>query len=291
LAGQWLKVEFANVYVVKAFFSALFFVLFILLSVSAAVGFRWGTRPVPDQREGNEVVFVFDLSNSMMADDVAPTRLRRAAILANEVIDSSGTGRFAVVGYKGNASLLLPVTEDTTALQNLLGALHPEMISSPGTDIEAGIRRGAESFSEMFEAHQILVLFTDGEGLSGDPVAAAAALKTEKISIVVVGIGSENPSRIPVRDGEYLLDPEGNVLTTELRRDSLENIAEAADGSLLFAADAGVRDQIIEASLGGGGVSGYEYQSTDRFRFFLGLALLCLTISAGVRLIRWGNTF
>ena len=293
LGGNWLKVDYANLFVVKWFFSSLFYVLFILLAVVAASGIRWGSKPVADERSGQEIIFVFDLSNSMRAEDIIPSRLRRAAVLAKEIAESSPGAKYGVVGFKGHASLLLPMTEDVTALQSLLNALRPEMITSPGTDIEAGLRTGIESFPRVFEAHRIMFLFTDGESLSGDPLAQAQSLKDENIALSVVGMGTDTPSRIPLQNDTYLKDQNGNEITTEMRRDILSQLAETVGGIVHWAADPGVRDELIEEITGvpGGGVWGYKYESTDRYRLFLSLAMLCLTISIGVKVIRWRKIF
>jgi Ca-activated chloride channel homolog len=293
LGGNWLKVDVANVFVVKWFFSSLFFLLFVLSTCAALAGFRWGSTPVADERSGQEIVFVFDLSNSMRADDIAPSRLRRAAILAKEISQSAVGSKFGVVGFKGHASLLVPMTEDLTALQNLLDVLSPELITSPGTDIESGIDRGIDSFTGIFDTHRVMFLFTDGEALSGDPTSAAERAVAERITLHVVGVGTERAARVPLPDGSFMVDVEGNELTTELRPDILLQIGEAAGGPVYRADDFGIRDQLLEQVGGGrsGFGSGYEYQSSDRFRFFLGIGLVCLGLSLAFRLVRWRNTF
>ncbi len=293
LTGSRLEVEFANVYLVKSFFASLFFVFFILLAFAAMAGFRWGSRPVPDERRGLEIVFVIDISNSMLAEDIVPSRLKRSAILAKEIAQSSPGSRFAVVGFKGQASLLLPATEDFTALDNLLAALHPEMMTAEGTDIEAGLLRGIESFTELFKSHRTMVLFTDGEQLSGDPQRLARRLEDEKISLIVVGVGGDAPAPVPLGDGAYLTDTEGNRLTTELRPDVLKKLGEAAGSTVFMASESGIRDLLIDQAAGSGNPIrwGYDFRSTERFRFFLGLALLCLTASIAVKIVRWRNIF
>lgn len=293
LSGSWLKVETANIYIVKSFFSSLFFVLFILLAIAAMAGFRWGSRPVPDERSGHEIVFVMDLSNSMLAEDIVPSRLKRSAILAKEITESSPGARIAVVGFKGQASLLLPATEDFTALDNLLNTLHPEMITAQGTDIESGLLRGIESFTELFESRRTMVLFTDGELLSGDPLHLARRFDEEKISLIIVGVGGTAPALVPLGGGAYLTDADGQRLTTELRPDVLERLGNATGGTVYMANEPGIRDLLVERAVGPGSYLkwGYDIRSTDRFRFFLGLALLFLAISIAVRVFRWRGMF
>ena len=293
LGGNWLKVDVANVFVVKWFFSSLFFVLFVLSTCAALAGFQWGSKPVADERSGLEVVFVFDLSNSMRADDIAPSRLRRSAILAKEISQSAAGAKFGIVGFKGHASLLVPMTEDLTALQNLLDVMSPELITSPGTDIGSGIARGIDSFTDIFDARRVMFLFTDGEALSGDSARAAERAASEKIELHVVGVGTERPARVPLPDGSFMVDDAGNELTTELRPDILAQIGEAGGGTVHRADDFGIRDQLLEQVVGdrSGFGWGYEYQTSDRYRFFLGIGLVCLGLSLAVRLVRWRRTF
>lgn len=293
LSGNWLRVEFENVYVVKFFFSSLFFILFIVLIAFSAAGFRWGSRSVPDERNGNEIVFVIDLSYSMLAEDIAPSRMKRSAILAKEVAQSSPDARVSVVGFKGRASLLLPTTEDYIAFDNLLSALHPDLITAPGTDLESGLTAGLDSFTDIFESHRIMVLFSDGEYLTGDPQKSVKRFADEKVNLIILGMGNENPARIPLNDGSVLTDPDGNVLTTELRIDVLEKLADATGGSLLMANEPGIRDELLKHVSGeeGGSRWGYNFEDIDRYRVFLVAALLCLTASVAVRYIKWGGSF
>ena len=293
LSGNWLRVDYANIYVVKSFFSSLFFILFVVLAVLAATGFRWGNRAVADERSGTEIVFVLDLSNSMLAEDIAPSRLKRSAILAKEIAQSSPGARFAVVGFKGQASLLLPATEDFIALDNLLSSLHPDMITTPGTDIEDGLVKGLDSYTGVFESHKIMVLFTDGEFLKGDTLRPARRFEEEKVSLVAIGVGDEEPANVPLADGSFLTDTDGNILTTEFRPDILKKLTNTAGGALLMANESGVRDLLIEQVVGSGGSAkwGYEFRQVDRYRFLLQLALVCLIASIAVKYIRWRGMF
>ncbi|MBN1685872.1 MAG: VWA domain-containing protein [Spirochaetales bacterium] len=293
LSGNWLKVDFANVYLVKFFFSSLFFVLFIMLATMAAAGFRWGNRPVPDERSGAEIVFVIDLSNSMLAEDIVPSRIKRSAVLAKEIAQASPGARIAVVGFKGQATLLLPATEDVIALDNLLSSLHPQLVTTPGTNIEAGLLEGLHSYSDIFESRRIMVLFTDGEFLSGDPLKLARRFKEENVSLVIVGVGEPGPAKVPLGDGSFLTDIDGNVLTTEFRPDILKKLGAETGGTVLMVAESGVRELLLEHISGRAGNTrwGYEFESIDRFRFFLGLALLSLAASLAVRSVRWRGMF
>jgi len=101
------------------------------------------------------------------------------------------------------------------------------------------------------------------------------------------------PVKVPLRDGSYLTDPEGNILTTEFRPDILNKLGDETGGEMYVATEAGIRDLLIEQGSGSGRRVpwGYDFQPVNRFRFFLGLALLCLAASAAVKYVRWKDMF
>ena len=293
VGGDWLKLEFENVYIVKWFFQAFFYLLFVFFIVVSLSGPKWGSRPIPDEREGQEILFLFDISNSMLAEDITPSRLKRSAALARTIVDAAPAARYGIAGFKGHASLILPITEDLAAVHNVLESISPDMISSPGTDIESGIRVGLDSFTSIFESHKYLVLFTDGEYQTGNPAIVAPLVLDSAIDVHIVAVGTAEPSPIPLRSGEYMKDDAGNTLTTTLRADTLEAFAEASEGRLYLAANSGARSELISA------ISGidfdirwrFAYQTFDRYHVFLLVGLFCLFVSAGVRFIKWRNTF
>ena len=229
----------------------------------------------------------------MLAEDVVPSRIKRSAVLAKEIAQASPGARFSVVGFKGQASLLLPETEDLIALDNLLSSLHPDMITAPGTDIEAGISAGFDSYTDIFESRKIMVLFSDGEFLSGDPLDQVKRFKEKNVHLIVVGVGETAPARVPLSDGSYLTDTEGNVLETEFRPDTLEKLGTESGGVVYMASEPGVRDLLIDQVSGSKSYArwGYDFQPVDRFRFFLSLSLVCLVVSVAVRFVRWREMF
>ncbi len=187
----------------------------------------------------------------------------------------------------------MPATEDFIALDNLLSSLHPDLITAPGTNIEAGLNTGLRSYTDIFDSHRIMVLFTDGEFLAGDPLRSARRVAEANVELIIVGVGGQAPARVPLADGSYLTDASGNELTTGLRADTLQRIANESDGQLFMANDPGVRDTLVE-TIGGTGVGtgwGYNFESVDRYRLFLQAALLALAGVITVRYIRWRGTF
>ena len=293
IGGDWLKLEFENVFIVKWFFHAFFFLLFIFFTIVSLSGPKWGSLPIPDEREGQEIIFLFDISNSMLAQDITPSRLKRSAALARTVVDATANARYGVVGFRGQASLILPVTEDLASVYNFLESVNPDMISSPGTDIESGIRVGVESFTTVFEVHRYLILFTDGEYQTGDPSSAAQLLIDSEIDLHVVAVGTDEAAPIPLKSGEVMKDESGNTLTTSLRIDTLEALSEAVGSTLYLASNPGARGALISA------ISGIDfdirwrfgYQPFDRYRLFLLIGLLCLVVSIAARAIRWRKAF
>lgn len=291
LSVGWLRQAHSNVFVVKWFFSSLLFALFVVLVVFSLTGLRWGQTPSLDERTGEDIVLAFDISRSMLARDISPNRIQRSAAVARALIARLPGARFGVVIFKGRGVTFLPITEDTTALNGLLGALHQNLLSSTGTDIGAGIVASIDTFPAKTETRRSIVLFTDGGFLEGDAIAAALKAKSQDVGLFVVGAGKTVPVQIPLADGVVVRTTSGDTVTTAMRPDVIEAIAEAAEGAFFRADDPSVVFDLEEAVLRGSSDTGFRYTSYDRYRLFVALALLCLAVSLVVRSVKWKDTF
>ena len=293
LGGKWQELAYTNLFVVKWFFSSLALFLFFALLVLSLAGFRWGQTPLRDERRGTDVVLCFDVSRSMLARDIAPSRLERSAVLAKGLIESAPGARFGVVVFKGRAVQLIPITEDSSSISGVLDALSPDMVSSPGTDIDAGITVSAAGFLPGAETRKVIVLFSDGGLLEGNPLKTAEAAQRNEIEIHVVAAATESPTPILLPDGGAVRDASGNVVMTELRRDVVEGIARAGGGELFDLTQTGSLRDLRDAVLGGRADRrrGFVYATHDRFRTFLSVGLAFLFLSIVVRGVRWKKVF
>jgi Ca-activated chloride channel family protein len=212
-----------------------------LLAAIGLAGPRSGRSEVKAETRALSLVLAVDISRSMLAEDVTPSRLQRAAREARRLIQDLEGDRLGLIAFAGRSYILAPLTVDGSAIRMYLDALDPDLASEGGTSLVAVLTQGAQLLGATSDAaDRVLVLFTDAEAHDSLPevVAAADALKEEGIRLVVVAQGRALPTRIPLRDSagtlrEYKQDEEGNVIRTERRDDVLRMVVDAAEGTLV----------------------------------------------------------
>jgi Ca-activated chloride channel homolog len=212
-----------------------------LLAAVGLAGPRSGRSQVQAETRALSLVFAVDISRSMLAEDVAPSRLQRAAREARRLIQDLDGDRLGLIAFAGRSYILSPLTVDGGAVRMYLDALDPDLASEGGTSLGAVLTQGAQLLGAATDAaDRVLVLFTDGEAHDTLPeaVAAAQALKEEGVRLVVVAEGRALPTRIPLRDSagtlwEYKQDEEGNVVRTQRRDDVIRAVVDAAEGTLV----------------------------------------------------------
>lgn len=290
LTGGWRRSLTGNLFVVKWFFSSISILLFTAFAVLALSGVSWGRYPVSTDYSGTDVSVAVDISRSMLAEDIYPSRIARAAGVLRQTIDANAADRFDVVVFKGTAVDVVPPTLDREALTSITRVLGPSMLTSPGTDIARGIRAALKSFPAQDAARHVILLFTDGGSLSGDPVKAARAAAAQHVPIYVVACGTQSGGPIPLGNGSFVEDANGNRVITRLELSPLREVAQVSGGKLLMLSDPRVMDQIdslIGQHLSGGSLGSYRFQTRDQYRVFVVCALLCLCIYLAARIIRW----
>ncbi|MBA3445384.1 MAG: VWA domain-containing protein [Gemmatimonadales bacterium] len=215
-----------------------------LAALFAAIGLagpRSGRSEVKAESRALSLVFAIDISRSMLAEDVTPSRLQRAAREARRLIQDLEGDRLGLIAFAGRSYILAPLTVDGGAIRMYLDALDPDLASEGGTSLGAVLTQGAQLLSAATDAaDRVLVLFTDGEAHDTLPevIAAAEALKKEAVRLVVVAEGRALPARIPLRDSagtliEYKQSEEGHVVRTQRRDDVLRALVDAAEGTLV----------------------------------------------------------
>lgn len=259
--------------------STALFTACVACCIAAAAGPRWGERLVSEPRIGADVAFAFDLSRSMDARDVQPSRLGRAAAIARGILETSRGGRFAAALGRGSAALALPLTDDSEAMAALLEALATTAMTAGGTDLEALVDAAVSAFPPSSSARGVVVLFSDGEALSGDLSAAAGRAAAVGVSVVAVGLGSEAGAGIPVEPDslEVLRGLDGTPVASRLRREALEDLAERTRGLYVDGSsqEAGRSASLFLASAGrAGSAGGFRTEAVPRFHLFLLAALL-----------------
>lgn len=249
---------------------------------------RWGFHSEEVTRRGIDLVLVVDVSESMRAEDVSPSRLERAKREIADFLDLVEGDRIALVAAAGTSFVQCPLTLDYEAVRMFLSLVDTDLIPTPGTDLGAALLTAAEALEPSGPSRgKAIVLISDGGNLEGDPAAVAAQLQEQGITIYAVGIGNPDQA-VPIRaaDGS-LKEYEGTVVTTRLEEGTLTAIATAGDGVYVRAVTgdldlekiyADIRDRHQAVELGRSRRKVYH----ERFGWPLGFGLLCLIAEACV---------
>jgi Ca-activated chloride channel family protein len=291
---------------VRYFFSCLFFLVFLACLFFALAGPYWGSRTVTEYRRGADIVFAMDLSRSMeVRDGASPpedlSRLERACRIASSLVLNLGTkapgeNRFGLAMGKGRGILALPLSYDTEAILALLEGLGDTAVTGRGTNLESLIDTAAGAFQDALPSRRIIILFSDGEDLSGSFSAALERAGDSDITVSALGMGTETGGPVPPGETlsgpegrqELLLDERGLPLISFRRTTVLRNAAEHTGGIYLD----GNREDAVSpleehirslSSETGRGVSRREPRPEWRFFVFLGLLSLALSRLAGLR--------
>ena len=206
--------------------------LFLIISAS---GIQIGTKVKPVERKGVDLIFAVDVSISMNAEDVKPSRLKKAKFEISQIIRQLTGDRVGIIVFAGASHLYLPLTSDYEAAILFLNEIDTEMISTQGTAISSALNTGLSAFSDESEKFKVLILVTDGEDHEGEAIGIAEKAAQTGIIIHTVGVGSVSGSLIPVLDKEtgdtsYKKDRRGKFITSTLNEGILQNIARAGNG-------------------------------------------------------------
>lgn len=265
-----------------------------LLLVAALCRPSWNETSRVVEAGGRNVVFVLDVSRSMLARDVSPNRLERSKLAASYMADALEGERVALVAFAGSAVLKCPLTTDRSFFKLALKELSPESVPLGGTSIGAAIRKACEEVPVDELRFADIVLVSDGEDLGGDSLRAAREAGDRGIRIIAAGIGGEAGEPIPVPDdpgGQGFLTWNGSEVQTRLDSALLKRMAEATPGGKyidLVKENLDFRNLFREAPAPAGDTRADTRKirlHDEKFQLFLALALvlLCLEPLIGER--------
>lgn len=211
---------------------ALLIVALTLLIVAAARP-QYGQQEKTVKRQGIEVMVALDISNSMLAEDVAPNRLDRAKQMLSKMIDNMVDDKVGLVVFAGEAFTQLPITCDYVSAKMFLHTISPKLIPTQGTAIGTALQTAIRSFgSQESDAGRAIILITDGENHEDDAIAAAKQAQELGIQVFVIGIGKPEGSPIPVPGtNDYIKDRSGQVVVSRLNEEMCQEIAQAGKGA------------------------------------------------------------
>ena len=194
---------------------------------------QMGTRISHEKRTGIESIIAMDISNSMLAEDVTPSRLDRTKMMVENLVDNFTDDKIGLIVFAGDAFVQLPITSDYVSAKMFLSEIDPSLIATQGTDIATAINMAANSFTQQQGVGKAIIVVTDGEDHEGGALEAAKAAKKKGMRVYVLGVGSDKGAPIPLGNGDYMKDKTGNTVMTKLNEDMCRQIAEAGGGAYI----------------------------------------------------------
>ena len=248
---------------------------------------RAGSKTEVTKVRGIEVMLCVDVSNSMLAsstdDPKGVSRMQRAKLVMERVIDKLRDDKIGLIVFAGNAYTQMPITTDGVSAKMFLNEISTNMVPTQGTAIGAAIKLAMNSFTDNDKSQKAIIVITDGENHEDDAVAMAKSAKEKGIQVNVVGVGTVKGSQIPIGGGQLMKDDNGNVVTTRLNEQMAQDIATAGGGVYVpgNASDAvsTLNDQLQK--LAKSDLKSVVYsQHNEQFPVFAWLALLFLSMRA-----------
>ncbi len=247
---------------------------------------QFGSKLETVKKNGIEVMVCLDISNSMLAEDIAPNRLEKSKRMLTRLLDQMENDQVGLIVFAGDAVVQLPITSDYVSAKMFLETISPENISVQGTSIGAAINMAARSFTPREESGKAIILITDAENHEDDAAGAAQAAYEKGIPTHVIGVGSTQGSVIPDGSGRRnspRKDNTGNPITTRLDEGIAQKIAEAGHGVYAHADNSNSAINTVVESLRTMQTAELEShvyaEYDDQFFWFVLLAFVCVVIN------------
>ena len=242
---------------------------------------QMGTKISHEKRTGIETIIAMDISNSMRAEDVTPSRLDRSKMIVENLVDKFSNDKIGLIVFAGDAFVQLPITSDYVSAKMFLSNIDPSMMATQGTDIAGAINMATHSFTQDKEVGKAIVIITDGEDHEGGALEAAKAAQAAGMRVYVLGVGSTQGSPIPIPGtGDFMKDNTGNTVMSALNEQMCREVAQAGGGAFIHVENNSRAQDQLDAELDK--LSKKEIDSTvysdfdEQFMAFAILALLLL---------------
>ena len=247
---------------------------------------RWGIGEEVAKAEGVDIVVCVDVSRSMMATDVSPSRLARAKLACYDLLKATKTDRLGLVAFAGGAFLQCPLTLDDGAFRQNVAALDTDTIPEQGTALSQAIDEAKAAFGQDSASQKAIVIITDGEDHEPGAITAAKECADAKIRIFTIGVGSTSgellKSTDPYGNAVFFKDEEGNPVKSRLNEELLQQIAQTAGGFYLHLNNTDTMVELYRKAFAN--VAKTKFSTTlfrewiERFQWPLGLGILLLAI-------------
>lgn len=257
----------------------------LALIVVALARPQFGSKKETITRQGIEVVIALDISNSMMAEDIAPNRLEKAKKIISRLIDKFENDKVGLIVFAGDAFVQLPITNDFISAKMFLETISPALISRQGTDIGGAISLAMKSFTPNEGVGKAVIVITDGENHEGGAEEAAKLASEKGMNVYLLGVGSLDGAPIPVAGtNDYRRDKAGNVVVTKLNEEMAQRIAQAGNGAYIRVDNTNNAQKMLENEVNKLAKADVETEVyteyNEQFEFVAWLAFLLLVIES-----------
>ena len=211
---------------------------------------QMGTKISHEKRTGIETIIALDISNSMRAEDIVPSRLDRSKMMVENLVDHFTNDKIGLIVFAGDAFVQLPITSDYVSAKMFLSSIDPSMMATQGTDIAAAIDMATNSFTQEEGIGKAIIVITDGEDHEGGALQAAEAAQKKGMRVFVLGVGSTQGAPIPIPGtGDYMKDNTGNTVMSALNEDMCRQVAQAGGGAYIHVENNSAAQQRLDNEL------------------------------------------
>jgi Ca-activated chloride channel family protein len=270
----------------RGFLKSLLLLTALALMIFALAGPRWGSHYQEVSQKGVDIMVLVDVSPSMLVEDTQPNRLERARREILDLLRVVRGDRVGLLAFSGAAFVQCPLTLDYGALRMFLGALHPDLVPVPGTDLGAAVETGLDAFDYETETDKVMILITDGEDNENKGIEAAEKAGAKGVKIFVFGMGDVSGGPIPAGGGKggFKKDKQGKLILSKLNEEGLRDMADMTGGVYVRSVSGdldldllyfeGIKRRTEAETLKSGKIKVYE----ERFAFFVLAALILLAL-------------
>lgn len=242
---------------------------------------QMGTKISQEKRKGIEVIISLDISNSMRAEDVVPSRLDKSKMLVENMVDNFTNDKVGLVVFAGDAFIQLPITSDYVSAKMFLQNTDPSLIATQGTDLAGAIELSSKSFTQQDKVGRAILIITDGEDHEGGAIEAAEKARKNGIRVFVLGVGSTKGSPVPDGNGSYMKDNSGQEVISALNEEMCKQVAQAGGGAYIHVDNTSLAQRQLNdelTKLQKGDISSVVYSEYDEQFQAVGILVLILLI-------------
>lgn len=241
---------------------------------------QMGSKISREKRNGIEAIICMDISNSMLAQDVVPSRLDKSKLLVENLIDNFTNDKIGLIVFAGDAFVQLPITSDYVSAKMFLQNIDPSLISVQGTDLARAVDMATKSFTKQEGIGRAIIVITDGEDHEGGAIEAAKEARKRGMNVFILGVGDPKGAPIPLGNGNYLTNAQGETVMSALNTRMCQEVAAAGSGTYIHVDNTGDAQEKLNDALArlqrGESESVIYSEYDEQFQAFGILALLLL---------------